>query len=136
LFNSIVATCFVTWLLGMSVIRNRKWISAMYHCGCGIPSMQYISWSGSWYENTTINCRIFSFINGIFFKHNNSENCFLQDKVLVYIYFTFSFKQPSKSWWYGRWIYNYLCNQCLSPLMLRVRILLDQARCTSYNIMW
>jgi hypothetical protein len=21
---------------------------------------------------------------------------------------------------YGRWIYNYLCNQCLSPLKLRV----------------
>jgi len=23
---------------------------------------------------------------------------------------------PSWSWSYGRWIYNYLCNQCLSPL--------------------
>ena len=29
--------------------------------------------------------------------------------------------------------YNYLCNQCLSPLMLWVRIM---ARCTWYNIMW
>jgi hypothetical protein len=26
-------------------------------------------------------------------------------------------------WSYGRWIYNYLCNQCLSPLKLWVRIL-------------
>ena len=26
------------------------------------------------------------------------------------------------SWSYGRWIYNYLCNQCLSPLKLWVRI--------------
>ena len=29
------------------------------------------------------------------------------------------------SWWswsYGSWIYNYLCNQCLSPLMLWVQI--------------
>jgi hypothetical protein len=25
------------------------------------------------------------------------------------------------SWSYGSWIYNYLCNQCLSPLMLWVR---------------
>ena len=25
-------------------------------------------------------------------------------------------------WSYGSWIYNYLCNQCLSPLMLWVRI--------------
>jgi len=31
---------------------------------------------------------------------------------------------------YGSWIYNYLCNQCLSPLMLRVQISIR------YNIMW
>jgi len=24
--------------------------------------------------------------------------------------------RPSWLWWYGSWIYNYLCNQCLSPL--------------------
>ena len=30
---------------------------------------------------------------------------------------------------------NYLCNQCISPLMLRVRISI-RARCTWYNIMW
>ena len=30
------------------------------------------------------------------------------------------------SWSYGSWIYNYLCNQCLSPLMLWVRISLRQ----------
>ena len=28
----------------------------------------------------------------------------------------------SWSWLYGSWIYNYLCNQCLSPLTLGVRI--------------
>jgi hypothetical protein len=28
---------------------------------------------------------------------------------------------PSSSWSYGSWIYNYLCNQCLSPLKLWVR---------------
>ena len=26
----------------------------------------------------------------------------------------------SWSWWYGSWIYNYICNQCLSPLTLWV----------------
>ena len=31
---------------------------------------------------------------------------------------------------YGSWIYNYLCNQCLSPLMLSVRISII-ARCTT-----
>ena len=30
---------------------------------------------------------------------------------------------PGPSWlWYGSWIYNYLCNQCLSPLTFWVRI--------------
>jgi hypothetical protein len=38
-------------------------------------------------------------------------------------------------WSYGNWIYNYLCNQCLSPLTLWVRILL-MVRYTRYNITW
>jgi len=33
-------------------------------------------------------------------------------------------EEPSWSWSYGSWIYNYLCNQCLSPLTFWVRILL------------
>ena len=31
---------------------------------------------------------------------------------------------------FDSWIYNYLCNQCLSPLMLWVRVLI-RARCTT-----
>jgi hypothetical protein len=38
---------------------------------------------------------------------------------------------PSLS--YGSWIYNYLCNQCQSPLTLWVQMLL-MAKCTQYNI--
>jgi hypothetical protein len=34
------------------------------------------------------------------------------------------------SWSYGSWIYNYLCSQCLSPLMLWVRISI-RAMCTT-----
>jgi hypothetical protein len=34
---------------------------------------------------------------------------------------------PSWSWSYGSWIYNCLCNRCLSPLMLWVRILLRRS---------
>jgi hypothetical protein len=37
--------------------------------------------------------------------------------------------------WYGSWIYNYLCNQCLSPLKLWVRIP-PMERCTRYYSMW
>jgi len=33
------------------------------------------------------------------------------------------------SWSYDSWIYKYLCNQCLSPLKLRVRVPF-MARCT------
>jgi len=37
---------------------------------------------------------------------------------------------PSWPWSYGSCNYNCLCNQCLSPLMLWVRILI-RARCTT-----
>jgi hypothetical protein len=40
---------------------------------------------------------------------------------------------PSWSWSYSSWIYNCLCNQCLSPLNLWFRISL-MTRCTRYNI--
>jgi hypothetical protein len=42
---------------------------------------------------------------------------------------------PSWSWSYGCWIYNYLHNQCLSPLKLWVRVPL-MAKLTGYNFMW
>jgi len=34
------------------------------------------------------------------------------------------------TWSYGSWIYNYICNQCISPLMLWVRISI-RPRCTT-----
>ena len=46
--------------------------------------------------------------------------------ILFHIY-----KGPSWSWTYGRWIYNYLCTQCLSPLKLWVRIL-DTTLCDKF----
>jgi len=42
---------------------------------------------------------------------------------------------PSWSWSYDSWIYNYLCNQCLSPIKLWVWTPF-MVRCTQYNIMW
>jgi hypothetical protein len=44
------------------------------------------------------------------------------------IYLTF--RGLSWPWSYGSWIYSYLCNQCLSPLMLWARISI-MARCTT-----
>ena len=42
---------------------------------------------------------------------------------------------PPWSWPCGSWIYNCLCIQSLSPLLLWVRITL-MTRCIRYNIMW
>jgi len=48
------------------------------------------------------------------------EKIYLKFKCLHRISFTLSCFQilqgPSWSWSYGSWIYNYLCNQCLSLL--------------------
>ena len=43
------------------------------------------------------------------------------------------YRGPSWSWSYWGWIYNYLWNQCLSPLRLWVRTTF-MARCTRYKI--
>ena len=46
------------------------------------------------------------------------------------IYSSDTRRGPLWLWSYGSWIDNYLCNQCLSPLMLRVRISI-RAMCTT-----
>ena len=38
-----------------------------------------------------------------------------------FFYFVILLNWPSWPWSYGSWIYNYPCNQCISPLMLWVR---------------
>jgi len=59
----------------------------------------------------------------------------LQSSLLTICIFPKFGSGPSWSWSYGNWIYNYLCNQCLSPLKLWVRNLFME-RCPRYNIMW
>jgi len=39
---------------------------------------------------------------------------------------TKSCKGPSWWWSYGSWIYNYLCNQCLSPLIVSLSPVHDE----------
>ena len=46
---------------------------------------------------------------------------------IIYVIFLVEGLWP---WSYGSWIYNYLCNQCVSPLMLWVQISI-RARCTT-----
>jgi hypothetical protein len=46
--------------------------------------------------------------------------------IMIVVY---SARRPFGPCTYGSWIYNYLCSQCLSPLMLWVRISI-KTRCT------
>jgi len=41
--------------------------------------------------------------------------CFYQ-LFVNFPFYLYKREGASSSWSYGRWIYNYLCNQCLSPL--------------------
>jgi len=86
-------------------------------CCSHICSMYYVKYCdaqckcktiGDWFINLILSCAIFYFVYII----------------LQYLHLLFLFRQPSWSWsWsYGSWIYNYLCNQCLSPLTFWIRI--------------
>ena len=53
---------------------------------------------------------------------------------LPFFFWPLCCREPSWTWSYGSWIYNYLCNQCLSPLKLWVltrwwRGVLDKTLC-------
>jgi hypothetical protein len=63
---------------------------------------------------------------------NNNRSLIHCNLILIDSYLSHG---PSWSWSYGKWIFNYLPNQCLSPLKLWVRILFV-VRCTRYNIIW
>ena len=57
-------------------------------------------------------------------------------KVFVSILLIWVFRGLSWSWPYSSWIYNYLCNHCLSPITLWVQILrrrgvLDRTLCAN-----
>jgi len=62
---------------------------------------------------------------------------FIVEVIFSCFFYTFLYYVvgTSWSWWYGSWINNYLCNQCLSSTRLWGRNPLI-TRCTRYNIMW
>jgi hypothetical protein len=59
--------------------------------------------------------------------HNSAEFLYMGDRWVE------NYQVRGPSWSYGSWIYNDLCNQCLSPLKLWVQTLF-MARCTRYSI--
>jgi hypothetical protein len=62
-----------------------------------------------------------------FWYTNNKK---INEKECIHVTICNKAKGSSWPWSYGSWIYNFLCNQCLSPLMLWVRISI-RARCTT-----
>jgi hypothetical protein len=79
--------------------------------------MKYLSFRNIWYLLRFI---IFYLVGcPMYFECTLFRNVFL-----------ITFQGPSWPWSYGSWIYNYLCNRCLSPLMLWVRISI-RSRCTT-----
>ena len=69
----------------------------------------------------------------IYWGYNLVLFCLDQNRVIFY--WNCSSQGPSWSWLYSSLIYNYLCNQCLSSLILWV-LTPFMVRCTRYSIMW
>ena len=63
-----------------------------------------------------------------------SKDGFIKFYVQLHLYWNWlkldNMEGPSWPWSYGNWIYNCLCNRCLSPLMMSVRTLI-RVRCTT-----
>jgi len=55
-------------------------------------------------------------------QYESNKIIFISPWSLDYFLTKIIYKRSSWSWSYGSWIYNNLCNQYLSPLMLWVRI--------------
>jgi hypothetical protein len=73
--------------------------------------------------------------NRFFDSGYSCKNCSLKYVAKKYKNWYLYLWKESLPWSYGCWIYNYLCNQCLWPLKLWVRIPF-MSKCTRYNIMW
>jgi hypothetical protein len=87
--------------------------------------LSHASSQNSWQSNSSIRCSI-CIITG---------NVYTYEPCIISWRWNPKKRWPLWSWLYGSWIYNYLCNQCLSPLKLWVRTPF-MARYTWYNIMW
>jgi hypothetical protein len=44
-------------------------------------------------------------------------NFFITNHICIMVHTPIEYSNSGSSWSYGSWIYNYLCNQCLSPLI-------------------
>ena len=90
-----------------------------------------VTWASASYINITIMTSQENFgllLNLIYIVYYNIFNLNgIKSSVTLYsiyvISIIYTLKGLSWLWSYGSWIYNYICNQCLSPLTLWVQIL-------------
>jgi hypothetical protein len=80
-----------------------------WNCWSSLFKLSFHNYKSNWEWAVNIIIKSFSFLFTIIF-------------LLIYL------MGASWPWSYGSWIYNYLCNQCLSPLMLWVWISI-RAKC-------
>ena len=105
-------------------------IKMCIHCTCVVVSVFFNQLLGAvvvvivWYFDLQLPVQSVPITSNVVGSNPDQARCIrLCDKVCQWL-------GPLWSWSYGSWIYNYLCNQCLSPLMLWVRISI-RARCTT-----
>jgi hypothetical protein len=105
----------------------------VYHClHLGLSVCFTISSSES-IENKKLKCNSTQMVGFTLMVFNATFNIILViswQSVLLVEDFSKYCCRPLWSWSYGSWIYIYLCNQCLSQLMLWAQISI-RARCTT-----
>ena len=111
-------------LVGLSVINQWKY-EHWHHSICDVFS----SWCNM--KKTNLHWILIRLARLILWVVQWKCSWVQDDEVQLYIENLFYMSSPSCL----SWIYNYLYNQCLSPLKLCIRIPLVP-RCTRCNIMW
>ena len=87
------------------------------------------------FDNIDISWLVVSSVSKLCFWYNYRKVLFqFFFSAMKYLTVTHSISGPSWSWSYGSWIYNYSCNQCLSPLMLCFQMLLDTTLLYSLSV--
>ena len=124
--NSVVFFVFhfITWLVGCEdVINTYAFWNATFSLSNCFVNISISPKANSSLSDTSFNC-FFVFrwatLSSWFIVRTIYNRTYLNTHTIHKILLD----GLSWPWSHGSWIYNYLCNQCLSPLMLRVRILI------------
>ena len=135
---TINSECFMSghWLKNYEIHKIHRLNNEMNYC-CDMELLIQI-----WYLYNVQSMELFIHIQIYIEKQCSTKikiwnNCMkILNNVFIVIVVDRCPNNKGLSWWWSSssWIYNYLCNQCLSPLKLWVRTPF-MARCTRY-IMW